>query len=96
MSVPLGQLPPAIPAIKSFLEALPDRAAMPGQAPSGLSSREIEVLRLIAEGRSNAQIAEALTISPFTVNRHVSNIFDKIGAANRAEATAYALRQGLA
>ena len=58
--------------------------------------REIEVLRLIAAGRSNAQIAEALVISPNTVGRHVSNIFDKIGAANRAEATAYALRNGLA
>jgi DNA-binding NarL/FixJ family response regulator len=60
-----------------------------------LSARELEVLRLIAAGRSNAQIAEALVISPNTVGRHVSNIFDKTGAANRAEAAAYALRNGL-
>jgi len=61
-----------------------------------LSARELDVLRLVAAGRSNLQIAEALVISPNTVGRHVSNIFDKIGAANRAEAATYALRQGLA
>jgi DNA-binding NarL/FixJ family response regulator len=66
------------------------------QPPSvNLSGREVEVLRLIAAGRSNAQIADELVISQNTVIRHVSNIFGKIGAANRAEATSYAHRQGL-
>jgi DNA-binding CsgD family transcriptional regulator len=64
--------------------------------PAGLTGREVEVLRLIAAGHSNRAIAEALFISPNTVLRHVSNIFAKIGVANRAEAAAYATRQGLA
>jgi two-component system, NarL family, response regulator LiaR len=56
----------------------------------------VEVLRLVAAGKSNQQIADELVISLFTVNRHVSNIFAKTGAANRAEAASYATRQGLA
>jgi DNA-binding CsgD family transcriptional regulator len=64
--------------------------------PAGLTGREVEVLRLIAAGRSNRAIAQALFISPNTVLRHVSNIFAKTGVANRAEAAAYATRQGLA
>jgi DNA-binding NarL/FixJ family response regulator len=64
--------------------------------PAGLTGREVEVLRLIAAGRSNRAIAEALFISPNTVLRHVSNIFTKTGVANRAEAAAYATRKGLA
>jgi DNA-binding NarL/FixJ family response regulator len=61
----------------------------------GLSAREIEVLRLVADGRSNREIADALVISTNTVARHVSNIFDKVGAANRTEAAAYAHRHRL-
>ena len=49
----------------------------------------------MTEGRSNQEIADALVISLNTVNRHVSNIFVKIGAANRAEAAAFAARHGL-
>jgi DNA-binding CsgD family transcriptional regulator len=64
--------------------------------PAGLTGREVEVLRLIAAGQSNRAIAQALFISPNTVLRHVSNIFAKTGVANRAEAAAYAIRQGLA
>jgi DNA-binding NarL/FixJ family response regulator len=63
--------------------------------PAGLSGREVEVLRLIAAGHSNRAIAQALFISPNTVLRHVSNIFTKIGVANRAEAAAYATRHSL-
>ena len=68
-----------------------------GEAPSDarLSPREVEVLRLVAEGRSNAAIAEALVISPNTVARHVKNILAKTGAANRAEAAVYASKRGL-
>jgi class 3 adenylate cyclase/DNA-binding CsgD family transcriptional regulator len=64
--------------------------------PGGLTKREVEVLRLIASGRSNREIADELAISLNTVLRHVSNIFDKTGVANRAEAAAYATRHGLA
>jgi DNA-binding NarL/FixJ family response regulator len=63
--------------------------------PSGLSARELEVLRLVAAGKSNREIAEQLVISTNTVDRHVSHILAKTGAANRAEAAAYAAKQRL-
>ena len=59
--------------------------------PSGLSAREAEVLSLLAAGLSNQQIAERLVLSRHTVIRHVSNIFAKTGARNRAEATRFAI-----
>ena len=61
----------------------------------GLTSREIEVLRLVASGRSNPQIAEVLVISEKTVARHCSNIFTKIGVSSRSAATAFAYEQRL-
>jgi ATP/maltotriose-dependent transcriptional regulator MalT len=63
--------------------------------PDGLTQREVEVLRLIAQGRSNPEIAQELVVSIRTVTTHVSNIFSKINAANRAEAATYAIRHGL-
>jgi DNA-binding CsgD family transcriptional regulator len=63
--------------------------------PDDLTSREVEVLRLVALGRTNSQIAEQLVISRNTVLHHVSNILSKTGAANRTEAAAYAIQQGL-
>jgi DNA-binding CsgD family transcriptional regulator len=63
--------------------------------PDGLSPREGDVLRLIAGGRSNREIAEALVISERTVARHITNLYQKIGARNKSEATAYALSHGL-
>jgi class 3 adenylate cyclase/DNA-binding CsgD family transcriptional regulator len=65
-------------------------------APDELTAREMEVLRLIAIGRSNADIATALSISLNTVATHVRNILAKTGCANRTEAAAYAMRRGLA
>ena len=59
---------------------------------TGLTARELEVLHLIAEGRSNRDIAEVLVLSPRTVKRHVEDIFDKLGVSSRAAATAVALR----
>jgi len=64
--------------------------------PAGLSPREIEVLRLIAAGRTNKEIAEALVLSFRTVERHVTHLYEKIGARGRADATVFALRHGLA
>jgi DNA-binding NarL/FixJ family response regulator len=85
-------------ALEGFLARLSghpaDEAASAGKGV--LSGREIEVLRLLAAGKSNAQIADDLVISQNTVIRHVSNIFAKIGVANRAEAASYATRNGLA
>ena len=63
--------------------------------PDGLSRREVEVLSLIALGKSNREIGDELFITSNTVARHVSNIFAKTGVSNRAEAAAYASRQGL-
>ena len=61
-----------------------------------LSSRELDVLRLIARGLENAQIAETLNISPRTAKNHVSNILTKLGLPNRVQAAIYAVRRGLA
>ena len=92
-----GGVPPAIAAIQNLLADLPDEGTPAAQSPAsdGLSAREVEVLRLLAMGRSNAQIADELVISPNTVNRHVSNIYTKTGAANRVEAASYATRNGI-
>lgn len=66
----------------------------PTEAP--LTERELEILRLIAQGLTNQEIADRLTISERTVGKHVSNILDKLYLANRTQAVLYALRQGLA
>ncbi len=60
-----------------------------------LTKREIEVLRLVAEGHTDREVAETLIISPRTANRHLSNIFVKLDVPGRAAAVAYAIRQGL-
>jgi NarL family two-component system response regulator LiaR len=61
-----------------------------------LTVREVEVLRLVAQGLSNDDIAARLVVSERTVRTHVSNILDKLYLANRTQATLYALKQGLA
>jgi ATP/maltotriose-dependent transcriptional regulator MalT len=63
--------------------------------PCGMSEREVEVLRVVAKGRTNRQIATELQLSEKTVARHLSNIFAKIDVASRAAATAFAFEQGL-
>ena len=68
----------------------------PPASPDGLSEREVEVLRLVAAGKSNQEIAADLVISVNTVQRHVSNILDKTSLRNRAEAGAYAHQHRLA
>ncbi|WP_345714280.1 response regulator transcription factor, partial [Kineococcus glutinatus] len=69
----------------------------PGTRPAGeaLTPREGEVLELVALGRSNREVAQALSISAKTVSVHVSNILAKLGAAGRTEAVAVARRRGL-
>jgi NarL family two-component system response regulator LiaR len=72
------------------------RTGAPQENPvAGLSKREIEVLRLIAEGLSNAAIAEALFISEKTVKSHVGNILSKLHLSDRTQAAVYAWRRGL-
>jgi DNA-binding NarL/FixJ family response regulator len=61
-------------------------------APAPLSSRELEVLRLLADGADNAAIAQTLGISPRTAKNHVSSILAKLGVPNRVQAAVYAIR----
>jgi DNA-binding CsgD family transcriptional regulator len=69
--------------------------ALATPAPEGLTAREAEVLRLVAAGRSNKQIAAELVLSVHTVERHLANAYAKIGARNRADAAAFAVRHSL-
>ncbi len=70
-------------------------AARSRPLPDGLSPREAEVLCLIASGRTNAQIARTLVVSPSTVKTHINNLFAKAGIKDRAHAVQYAYRRGL-
>jgi len=83
--------------LRSQLRALPTQ---PGErlreaVPAGLSQREIAVLRLLAAGKSNREIAEALSLSEKTISNHLTTIFSKADVQNRAAATAFAFRHGL-
>ncbi len=72
------------------------RLLAPATLPAGLTDREVEVLRLVATGRSNTQIAADLVLSEKTVARHLSNIFRKVEVGSRTAAAAYAFEHGLA
>ena len=67
----------------------------PARRPGGLSDRELQVLRLVASGKSNRQVAAAMVISEHTVSRHLQNIFTKLQVSSRAAATASAFEHGL-
>jgi DNA-binding CsgD family transcriptional regulator len=67
----------------------------PSALPAGLTAREVEVLRLVASGRTNPQIAAELVLSEKTVARHLSNIFTKLDVGSRTAATAFAYEHGL-
>lgn len=91
----------ALPLADAVAEALavvdltPRATPFPARNAHGLTVREAEVLRLLATGRTNPEIAEALFISTRTAQTHVQHIFDKIDVGTRAEAAAYATKQGL-
>jgi DNA-binding NarL/FixJ family response regulator len=80
-------------------EALATSAVAPIQpavsAHGKLTRRESEVLQLVARGATNKEIADQLTLSVATVERHIANVYTKIGARGRAEATAFAITRGL-
>ncbi len=73
----------------------PPRHPPPRARPAGLTGREVEVLRLLARGLSNKEIAERLVISRKTASHHVEHIYTKIGITNRALASLFAARHGL-
>ena len=75
--MPAGPLPPA--ALKS------------STVSAGLTAREVEVLRLLAQGWTDAQIADHLVVSPRTVNRHTASLYSKLGVSSRAAATRAAM-----
>jgi pimeloyl-ACP methyl ester carboxylesterase/DNA-binding CsgD family transcriptional regulator len=85
----LGDMDSVLRSIFQFLSEAGERR------PGGLTERELEILTLLSGGSSNQQIAMVLSIGTRTVDRHIGNIYLKIGAHNRAEATAYAYERGV-
>ncbi|HET6855764.1 MAG TPA: helix-turn-helix transcriptional regulator [Streptomyces sp.] len=102
----LGDEDSALSELGVAARAFADLGAEPARAeaerlsgrdlPDGLTAREVEVLRLVASGRSNPEIATALFLSQKTVQRHLSNIFGKTGVTSRTAAAAYAFEHRLA
>jgi DNA-binding CsgD family transcriptional regulator/pimeloyl-ACP methyl ester carboxylesterase len=82
--------------VTSYLVSGVVPAVRPAAAPGGLTPREHDVLRLLAAGHSNPEIARELGIAVHTVERHAANLYRKIGARGRSDAVAYAYRHGLA
>jgi len=89
----LSSLHPSI-ALKLIRELKRPTILPPAEQP--LTARELAVLRLVAQGLTNPEIADRLTISEWTVRTHIRNILGKLHLANRTQAALYALREGLA
>jgi DNA-binding CsgD family transcriptional regulator len=82
-------------AAPALVETAPAPTRRTDRAVGSLSEREVQVLRLLAAGKTNRDIGDELFISEKTVARHVSNIFDKLGVSSRASATAWAYQRNL-
>jgi HD-GYP domain-containing protein (c-di-GMP phosphodiesterase class II) len=82
-------------AVESVLTAAGHRSGRRRERPDGLTAREVEVLRLIAEGLSSKDVANRLVISPKTARNHIEHIYAKIGASSRVTASLYAVQHGL-
>jgi HD-GYP domain-containing protein (c-di-GMP phosphodiesterase class II) len=82
-------------AVEAVLGAAGHRVARRREGPAGLTAREVEVLRLLAQGLSNKETARRLVISPKTVANHIEHIYAKIGASTRATASLFAMQHGL-
>ncbi len=86
---------PLMERVVAMQERVHTQPAKAPAYPDGLTEREVEVLRLVASGKSNAEIAAELVLSIRTVERHISNIYAKINAHGRVDATSYAFTHGL-
>jgi HD-GYP domain-containing protein (c-di-GMP phosphodiesterase class II) len=82
-------------AVEAVLNAAGHRARRRREGPAGLTAREVEVLRLLARGLSNRQIAERLVVSTKTAGNHIEHIYSKINASNRVTASLFAVQHGL-
>jgi HD-GYP domain-containing protein (c-di-GMP phosphodiesterase class II) len=82
-------------AVEAILGAAGHRVSRRREGPAGLTIREVEVLRLLARGLSNKEMAKRLVISPKTIGNHVEHIYAKIGASTRAAASLFAMQHGL-
>lgn len=92
--VDAGRLDPR--SVRAIAEVAGHRRRELDRWPDGLTDREVEVLRLIAKGRSNKEVAAELVIAPKTVGHHVEHVYSKIGVRTRAGAALYAMENGLA
>ena len=91
---PLGAKP-TLERVDGIEAMLPKVRRSSEEHPFGLTDREVEVLRLVARGRTDAEAAEELFISPRTVSQHLRNVYNKLGVNNRAEATRVAVEAGM-
>jgi DNA-binding NarL/FixJ family response regulator len=83
-------------AVSALIRDYLQRAKDSGEAPADpLTPRELQVLKLVAEGHRSDEVAELLGISPRTVERHRSSLLAKLGMRDRVELTRYAIRRGL-
>jgi DNA-binding CsgD family transcriptional regulator len=87
-----------VDTLRSRLGEMAQATRLPSKPryPDSLTAREVEILKLLASGLTSGELAAKLYLSVATIQRHIANIYSKIGVRNRAEATAYALRQQLA
>jgi len=99
---PRGRATPLLPDLRSLARRKPSPRtgrqvpmASPAEAASVLTPRELDVLRLVAQGLTNPGIARQLVLSDHTVHRHLSNIFRKLNLSSRAAAAAWGVRSGL-
>jgi DNA-binding NarL/FixJ family response regulator len=81
--------------VEAVLTAAGHRVVRRREGPAGLTAREVEVLRLLAQGLSNKDIAARLVITPKTAGNHIEHIYSKIGATNRTAASLFAMQHGL-
>ncbi|MCP4381434.1 MAG: response regulator transcription factor, partial [Hyphomicrobiales bacterium] len=91
--VSAGRLPRE--AVRGVLDGVGQARAVAQTYPDGMTRREAEVLRELARGKTNKEIARALEVAPKTVDNHLQNLYRKIGAQSRAAAAMYAFEQGI-